>query len=466
MAINQLSEENRTRLDSIVKQMVENKETDDDIRAVVEDFKSRYGAAPQKSESSNIANVMDRIPLRARPASPSQAVYRLAADTAETITPPLSIDQIKRLLSPRIGQYGLGRFGQEVAEYGRGDISKMARQFKESDFGKKNPTTAKIISGGGELAANMLMQSPEDVVLGAGIGQTINLAKNITPKIANAAARRALGYQKSDLMSAKSYRDSMRKQANAKNAADLSLKEGAISKTGSVETTASNLLKLNQKAGIKMKRLLEKLDSSGQQVNTTFLAEKLKRILKPIQPDELKAFDKILEELGAPGRTTSYSYLKTKIKPNLGKSWDAPPSNQAIQFMRRASNFIENEITEAISKNIGKDAANIYRGANKTYGLTKDAANKAYKAVGGEMGNNLIGLPTYVAGSGALMQGNLNRAFGSIGLFEALRRRAAGVTANLLNPYNKIYGPIQRNVAGNVLANALRESRARKNRGN
>lgn len=46
----QLNEAQRTQLDGIVQKMIQNKETDSNIQFVVNDFKSKYGAAPKKED--------------------------------------------------------------------------------------------------------------------------------------------------------------------------------------------------------------------------------------------------------------------------------------------------------------------------------------------------------------------------------------------------------------------------------
>ena len=51
-----LLEEDRTRLDGIVQEMIGNNESEDDIQFVVNDFKSKYG---KKKEESGVEYTSD-----------------------------------------------------------------------------------------------------------------------------------------------------------------------------------------------------------------------------------------------------------------------------------------------------------------------------------------------------------------------------------------------------------------------
>jgi hypothetical protein len=48
----ELDETNRAKLDGIVKQMSDNKESDEDIQFVVDDFKKKYGSSPKSTAPS------------------------------------------------------------------------------------------------------------------------------------------------------------------------------------------------------------------------------------------------------------------------------------------------------------------------------------------------------------------------------------------------------------------------------
>ncbi len=52
-----LSEQNRAKLDGIVQQMVANKESDEDIQFVVNDFKTKYSEVKKKDDAVSVVDV-------------------------------------------------------------------------------------------------------------------------------------------------------------------------------------------------------------------------------------------------------------------------------------------------------------------------------------------------------------------------------------------------------------------------
>lgn len=120
-----------------------------------------------ESVSSAIANP---TPTRERPKNAAQAVARFAKDTLETMMPPTTIESAKRFLSPQVGQYGVLRSGEDIANYGREDINKLASSFVQKPGVRNFPKIAATIGTGGSLAGDMAIMSPRDVAMGAGIG--------------------------------------------------------------------------------------------------------------------------------------------------------------------------------------------------------------------------------------------------------------------------------------------------------
>ena len=58
-----LTEDKRKQLDTIISQMVTNKENDDTIQFVVNDFKNKYSVEePETSFLEKTSNVLDTIP--------------------------------------------------------------------------------------------------------------------------------------------------------------------------------------------------------------------------------------------------------------------------------------------------------------------------------------------------------------------------------------------------------------------
>lgn len=370
----------------------------------------------------------------------------------EQFTGPLSLESAKRLLSPQVGQFGLSAVAQKIGEKGQQDFSKMVDEFVQKPGINQYPRAAAAAGTLASVTAPLIMQTPRDVAAGVGLSGAGSAVKTLVTdpirrsfagaaeKVSIPLARRHLGYQKSDLMSSKSYTDSLRKQINANKAAKLALDSESIGLTGNVADTAKNILKIKSGAENQLNGILKGADSLGAGIDTAELAVKMESALKPTQPGEKAAFAKVLNELGAGGNFVPLSYVKMKIKPNLGKAYDLPPSGDTIAFLRKASDFLEKEIGSQVEKHGGSKALSLYKSANALYGTTKDAATKAYKAVAGEMGNNVIGLPSYMAGAGQLLSGNPAGAAAKVGAYEAARQRSSGAIASALSRFVKPKG--------------------------
>lgn len=403
------------------------------------------GGVPQNT-SAQLAKGVKRIftptATRTRPANAGQAVQRLFKDTLETFTPPTSLDSLKRLLSPRVGQFGLSRAGQDVATYGQQDFNQMGEKFSKTPFGQANPKTTSLMRFMG--SSNMI--SPEDIALGVGSGELLDqtvgrLARSVKTDL----ARRAIGATQSDLQSAKSWKDSLRKQAKANRAANDLLERGAISNTGSTSKTIEKVQKLRSKAISDLKNVLSTVDKARGGIDTTELALKMEKSLRPIYPDEKAAFNKIVDDIGSPGLTISLTEAKTRLKPGIGRAWDTPPTGRAVQFMRKAERFLENMIGKRVADIGGKKASSLYRNANRLYGNTETALNTLLKQNAREMGNALPSVRAVVGASGALAGGaGLPQAATTLGLGEAMIRRGAGVGANIANETDALFNLFKR----------------------
>lgn len=110
-----LSEEHRSKLDSIIEQMEANGERPEDIQFVVNDFKTKYSGG-QTKEAPGVASLIKGQEVRGPSSSASESVSRLAKSTLEMLPIPTSRDAVKRMLSPMPGQFGPSRAMQEIGE--------------------------------------------------------------------------------------------------------------------------------------------------------------------------------------------------------------------------------------------------------------------------------------------------------------------------------------------------------------
>lgn len=131
------------------------------------------GQASGKSLAENVSSAVVNTPTRERPKNAAEAVTRFAKDTIETFSPPTSMEGVKRFLSPAPGQYGALRTGQDIAAYGREDINKLAESFVQKPGIRDYPRLAATIGTGGAMMGDMLVMSPRDVAVGAGMGKIV-----------------------------------------------------------------------------------------------------------------------------------------------------------------------------------------------------------------------------------------------------------------------------------------------------
>lgn len=289
------------------------------------------------------------------------------------------------------------------------------------------------IPGVGPNVSNIIQHG----IMGAGsefAGQGIaSLAKGTSKLLKSASigsARRALGNLKSNLTSTKSWRDGLRKQAQANQAAATMLAKNAISKTGSTTKTFENIQKLQGNTGKEMSKILETADNAGGSIDTADFALEMEKALKPKYADEIVEYNKILDDLSVNGDQLSLFEAKLNIKPSMGKAFDKPMTSRAVNFTRRAAKFLENKIANRIRETLGKESSKAYASANSLYGKTQNALQSILPQKALEMGNQVPSLGSTALAAGRLAAGDIPGALASAGGLELLKRRGAGVLAN------------------------------------
>ena len=97
------------------------------------------------------------------PGKVSSYLKRLFAATKESMTPPKTMEEVKRLLSPSAGKYGVGRFmeeeGKRVGSSVRNAGKKVAEDFVELPGVRQFPKTAAVAGGLGSAAVDMMSDS-------------------------------------------------------------------------------------------------------------------------------------------------------------------------------------------------------------------------------------------------------------------------------------------------------------------
>lgn len=292
------------------------------------------------------------------------------------------------------------------------------------------------LPGMNKEASNMVTQGLIGSASDAGGLAVAKIAGPVSSGLRNfgvGSARRHLGNLKSNLTSTKSATDALRKQAMANQAAEYFLEAGKISKLGSTQQTLNNALKMRSASVNGIDDVLKSADEAGGAINSAEFAVKLEKHLKPKYPDEKIAFNKILDDITAGDEGTGMLRLaeaKINIKPNLGKSYEAPLTGRAVSLNRRAAKFLENTIASNVTETLGEAATKIYKTNNAVLSKSTNALRSIAPQQALEMGNQIPSLTGSLYGASRLASGDVIGAGMAVGGSELLKRRGAGAIAN------------------------------------
>jgi len=374
--------------------------------------------------------------------SPASMVKRLFSATKEQFI-PTSIDALKRLFTPQAGRFGVSRFLQEEGQKLQGAVGaatgNMEERIATSPLANVSPTLAAGVAAGagtvGEIAKELpLTPAGAQEQLGSDIlFSGLKLGSGKMKEAAVDYGRRALGYTKASLSSTKSAFETLRKQAMANKSAAMMLEKNAISKIGSTAKTADNALKILHESGAQLDNVINSLDNSGIRVNSSDLASDLIEGIKPKFDDEQKIVESLLSDIEKFPDGISLSEAKRVLKSRWGSlGYDTTVGTTGSKIYRKATDIIENKLSETVKQSAGSDVGVLYQMANETWGSALNALKQSGNKAAQEMGNNIFSLPTYVAAAGQLAGGNIPGALATAGVLESLRRRGSAVAANTL----------------------------------
>lgn len=335
--------------------------------------------------------------------------------TKEMFAP--GMDSLKRLLNPNAGQFGPSRVmeqaGLKVGEAVRGSLEGA-------------PAPVKFIGG---MFSDQLTPSAAQQNLGSeGIGMAASLAGPALKGAAVDPARRALGFQKSQLVSQKSPFETTRKIAQANKSAAAMLEAGAISPTGNLDDTIEGATKMLQGGSRKMSTVMDAVDSSGRTIKTSSIDASLIDDLKPKFDDEFKATGKILDDLKA----FSKDGLSLKDADELRARWGKFGFQDKTVGTTEANMY--REAFKSIDKTIKGHIGAVKPALLPDYVAGKAAQENAINALRGlgnkkaaDLGNDVFSLPSKVLAAGQLAAGNLPAAAATAGIAQVAKRRGMAV---------------------------------------
>lgn len=367
---------------------------------------------------------------------------RLYSGTKEMFLP--TVDSVKRLFNPSAGQFGPSRVleqeGQRVAKVVRSSGQNIVDTLAESKFGQNYPklaaTVGTPISMATDLTSNSLTPTSLQQNLGAeGIGLTGEIVGPALKKSAIPYARRSLGFQKGQ-MTSKSGFEALRKQALANQTASEMLSKNVISKTGDTTTTTNNAMKIIHDAQDTLNKVIGHMDDAGVTIDYNDLGSKLIDTLKPRVPEQQAIVTNILKDLESfpDPQHIPISEAKKILKDYWGtKGFERSMiGTPAAELYRKASMALENEIRSKVMDSAPKELADAYSLANKSYGSAVHALSGLGNKLAGEMGNNVISLPSTIWAASRAASGDFLGALGAVGASELAKRKGSGIAANLI----------------------------------
>jgi hypothetical protein len=343
---------------------------------------------------------------------------RLARGTRQMFFPS-SIGEVKSLANPNMGQFGVSKILEEEGK-------RVGAAVRGSLEGAPGPV--KFV---GDVLSDQLTPSASQQNLGAeGIGMA---ARMIGPALKQAAvdpARRALGFQKSQLVSQKSPFETVRKVAQANRSAEAMLKEGAISPTGNVDDSIKNATKILSDNSRKLSDVIESVDKAGKKISASSMDSQLIDELKPKFDDDFNVSDKILSDIKAFGKDGLSLRDVDELKARWGKIGfqDKTVGSTAADMHRKAWGAADKIIKRHI-ETVAPDSVGVY----KTAKAGQENAINALRGLGNkqaaDLGNNVFSLPTKVLAAGQLATGNIPGAVATAGVMEVLKRRGLAPVA-------------------------------------
>jgi len=329
-------------------------------------------------------------------------------------------------------------------------------------FGDQSSTTPTIPFTNKEIQSIPgIPKEASDIAVEGAVQGAFEIPGAIGKAAQNAApgmARRALGFQKSQLTSTKSWRESLRKMATANRSAEEMLKRDVIPFSGSPEEMAKRATKVMDQSGSAMNDVVKQMDSAGVQINPDDVGTRLIDELKPEYGDQNKIVETLLDDLEVFRKNPTVQKAR-ELKTRWAKTGfeDRTVGSEASKIYRKASAILDDTIGQTIAT-VDPAMGDAFRKAQRVYGTAFTAMKGIGNKLGMEQGNMLIGLPSHVIAAGQLGTGNVAGAAATLGIVEAFKRRGSAAAANTLFNAGKA-----KDLPGPALRTMDAENRQKKN---
>lgn len=343
-----------------------------------------------------------------------------------------------------------------------GAAGEKARQIGREVLGLPSETQKKVpipftninfpdVPGVSKNTSNMIVEGGTQAAF-AGLAPLVQKAGEFLRGPAVSAARRSLGFQKSQLSSTKSPFETMRKTAQANKASEAMLERGEIPLSGSADTMQENALKILAKGRGKVSTAIDAIEKGTPKVVESEIDDALLKGLDPKNQAELNTALTIRRDIA--DRLVK-GELGVKELNDLRSAWgksgfqDKTVGSEAANMYRKAWKVAGDKI-KALADAVSPEIGTAYKSGLKDEEIAMNAMRGIQNRIAGDQGNAALSLPALTTSlqkrAFAPISNALNIASnaaqgvsGSIGLFSQIIANARA----RLNDQGKDLKPVQ-----------------------
>lgn len=289
------------------------------------------------------------------------------------------------------------------------------------------------LAEGAAQTASDITEGGKGELLGPIAAKGVSAVAEPLGNVASTAARRALGFTKQHMSSTKSPFEAMRKTAAVERASKEMLDKDVIPALGNPSEMQTRALSVLKSARDGMASVVDK--AKGAAIDAQKAAGRLIDDLSPKYPDEQKIAESILEDMTVASKDGPIALRDAiDLKSRWGRlGFDVKTvGTTAATMYRKAERFLDRVISEEVKRAGGDELLGQWASAKATFANATTALRGITNQVASEMGNNVASLPSLVLAGGELAGGSPMRAAATLGISQAVLRRGAATTANVL----------------------------------
>ena len=314
--------------------------------------------------------------------------------------------------------------------------AETVRQFGQAAIGseKAPKTTTESLKRMGKEGVKM---AAAEGIVGGGM-KLLEKGGKALKDFAVGLARRAQGFQKSQLSSSKSWAETLRKIGKANQAAEEALKRGDISMSGDAGAMLERSQKLLSEGAGKVKTAMDLAEKSGRKIAESSMDDALLKGLDPKNSDELAAALKIRVDVSD---ALQKGNLNAKSLAELRATWgqlgfrDKTVGTAASDMYRKAWKVAGDQMRELMDGG-SKPVYNLFKVGMKQEEMANIALGGITNRLAKEEGNAVFSLPALTTGVQQRLFGPASRmAYRSGKVIQSGAKAAAPMATGVLKGF-------------------------------